>query len=114
MGGGACGVPRDMTITTTGEALVRAIKGFLTPEADCEVPPHEPCFLRYRPNCLAIATALELAGQLQQMPDGAQKLAEMMASWAAEPEARAARLHELIMRPAPTSPDADGPWPGYL
>ena len=45
---------------------------------------------------------------------GGEWLDALIARWRDEPEQSAARLRELIARPAPESPGADDrPWPGH-
>jgi len=108
-GRGKCAVP-------AGDGLLGAIQCLTAPDADCEVAPNEPCYLRQSHNYVAVAVAFELLAMLRQWPGGSERLSEMRSRWLAEPEASAASLSELLTRPIPASPDTDDrPVPGqYL
>ena len=103
---------RSMCATAEG-LLERAIRCFTELGADCEVPQHEPCFLRQPQNLIAVLVGFEVAAMVGHS-GGGEWLNELVARWRAEPEQSAAALRELMTRPVPTSPDIDDrPWPGH-
>src|SRR5215813_6138621 len=70
-------------------------------------------FLRKPQNAVTFAVGLEVIAMVGQA-GGGEWLDALIPRWRDEQEQSAARLRELITRPAPESPGADDrPWPGH-